>query len=69
VDIPTPSDIAALATCRGEGCVSIYLRTTPVTPHAQADPIEWKNLARRAAEQLQAAGTDSGSCAAIAEHR
>ena len=38
VDIPAPSDIAALATFRGEGCVSIYLRTTPVTPQAQGDP-------------------------------
>ncbi|MBV9686394.1 MAG: hypothetical protein JO096_04185, partial [Alphaproteobacteria bacterium] len=67
VDIPAPSDIAALATFRGAGCVSIYLRTTPVTPQAQGDPIELKNLARRAAEQLQAAGTDKRSCAAIAE--
>ena len=67
VDIPAPSEIAALATFRGEGCVSIYLRTTPVTPQAQGDPIELKNLARRAAEQLQAAGTDKRSCAAIAE--
>ena len=67
VDIPAPSEIAALATFRGEGCVSIYLRTTPVTPQAQGDPIELKNLARRAAEQLQAAGIDKRSCAAIAE--
>ena len=67
VDIPAPSDIAALATFRGEGCVSIYLRTTPVTPQAKGDPIELKNLARRAAEQLEAAGTDKRSCAAIAE--
>ena len=49
VDIPAPSDISALATFRGEGCVSIYLRTTPVTPLAQGDPIELKNLARRVA--------------------
>ena len=67
VDIPAPSDIAARATFRGEGCVSIYLRTTPVTPQAKGDPIELKNLARRAAEQLEAAGTDKRSCAAIAE--
>jgi len=67
VDIPAPSDISALATFRGEGCVSIYLRTTPVTPQAQADPIELKNLARLAAEQLQAGETDKKSCAAIAE--
>ena len=66
-DIPTPSDIVALATFRGEGCVTIYLRTTPVTPRAQADRIKLKNLARRAAERPQAAGTDKQSCAAIAE--
>ena len=62
-----PSDIVALATFLGEGCVSIYLRTTPVTPQSQGDRIELKNLASLAAEQLQAAGTDKRSCAAIAE--
>lgn len=37
VDIPTPADISALAAHRGDMCVSIYLRTTPVTQEAQAD--------------------------------
>jgi len=37
VDIPTPADISALAAARGEACVLIYLRTTPLTQQAQAD--------------------------------
>lgn len=52
VDIPIPDDIAALAAARGDACVSIYLRTTPLTQQAQADRIELKNLAKRAIEQL-----------------
>ena len=53
VDIPTPADISALAAARGEACVSIYLRTTPLTQQAQADRVELKNLARHALEQLE----------------
>jgi hypothetical protein len=58
VDIPTPADVAALAAARGEACVSICLRTTPLTQQAQADRIELKNVARHALEQLQEAGAD-----------
>ena len=67
VDIPTPADIAALAAARGEACVSIYLRTTPLTQQAQADRIELKNLARHALEQLEGAGADQQRRAAIAD--
>jgi len=43
------------------------LDTTPVTPQGQGGPIELKNLAKRVTEQLQVAGTDKRSCAALAE--
>jgi hypothetical protein len=67
VDIPIPDDISALAAARGDACVSIYLRTTPLTQQAQADRIELKNLAKRALEQLQDAGVDKRRSAAVAE--
>lgn len=67
VDIPTSADIEALSSFRGEVCVSIYLRTTPLTQQAQADRIELKNLAKQAIQQLQAAGTDKRRLADIAE--
>jgi hypothetical protein len=67
VDIPIPADISALAAARGDACVSIYLRTTPLTQQAQANRIELKNLAKRALEQLRDAGVDKRRSAAIAE--
>ena len=67
VDIPTSGDIKALSSYRGEACVSIYLRTTPLTRDAQADRIELKNLAKEAVQQLQAADTDKRQITDIAE--
>jgi hypothetical protein len=58
VDIPTFADIRALTSYRGDLCVSIYLRTTPLPQEAQADRIQLKNLAKEAVRQIQAAGTD-----------
>jgi hypothetical protein len=66
VDIPTAADISALATARGDACVSIYLRTTPLTQQAQADRTELKNLTRRAVEQAEQAGVGKQPRAAIA---
>lgn len=67
VDIPISDDLSALAAARGDACVSIYLRTTPLTQHAQADRIELKNLAKYAIEQLQNAGVNKRRSAAVAE--
>lgn len=67
VDIATPADILTLASARGEACVSIYLRTTPLTQQAQADRIELKNLARHVLDQLDGAGADKQQRVAIAE--
>lgn len=67
VDIPTSADISALTAHRGDICVSIYLRTTPVTQETRGDRIELKNLAKQAAQQLHAAGAEKRQAAAIAE--
>ncbi len=56
VDLPTRSEFKALADMRSDACVSIYLPTTPLTQHSDANRIELGNLVKRAHEQLQAAG-------------
>jgi hypothetical protein len=55
-DIPTHTEVERLLAVRDGPCVSIYLPTTPITPDADADRIELKNLAAAASEQLEAAG-------------
>ena len=67
VDIPTSADISALSARRGDICVSIYLRTTPVTQKTRGDRIELKNLAKQAARQLHAEGAEKRLAAAITE--
>jgi hypothetical protein len=52
VDIPTRSEIEELIQERGSALVSIYLPTTPVTQHAQADRTVLKNLTADAMKQL-----------------
>lgn len=56
VDIPTSADILTLTSHQGEACVSIYLRTTPVTQETRGGRIELKNLAKQAAHQLLGGG-------------
>lgn len=58
VDIPSLADLKVLASHRGDICVSIYLRTTPVTQVTAGDRIELKNLANEAVRQLAAANAD-----------
>ena len=67
VDIPTRTDIEHLIAIRAPACVSIYLPTSPVTQHAQADRIELKNLARTALDQLREHGAAKHDVAAIEE--
>ncbi|MBS1677335.1 MAG: hypothetical protein JST08_08110 [Actinobacteria bacterium] len=55
-DIPSSGEIERLLERRGEGLVSIYLPTTPVTPVADGDRIAFKNLARDAVAELRAGG-------------
>jgi hypothetical protein len=66
-DIPTSGEIERLLQARGEGVVSIYLPTTPVTPAAEADRIAFKNLAREAVEELRARGLAARALSAVEE--
>lgn len=51
-DLPTRREIEQLLLASGVGLVSIYLPTTPITPDADANRIEFKNLAAHAAREL-----------------
>ncbi|HKN93878.1 MAG TPA: hypothetical protein VJU60_06085, partial [Thermoleophilaceae bacterium] len=57
-DIPTHAEVERLLGERDGPRVSIYLATTPITPDADANRIELKNLGAEAADQLEAAGAD-----------
>ncbi len=67
VDIPTRAQIIALNKVRAPACVSIYLKTTPLTQHSDASRIQLGNLAKQAREQLEAAGLDKSRLAALME--
>lgn len=67
VDIPTRHEFAVLGSVRADACVSIYLKTTPVTQQIQAARIELGNLAREAQRQLEQAGFDKRRLALIVE--
>lgn len=67
VDIPTRSEMVALARLRREGCVSIYLKTTPLTQDIGAARIEMGNFIREAEAQLQAVDYDKRDLASISE--
>lgn len=54
VDIPTRSEIAVLTEVIQQGCVSIYLSTTPVTQNIGAAQIALGNAIRETDEKLQA---------------
>lgn len=67
VDIPTRSEFSALVGVRADACVSIYLKTTPVTQETSASRIEFGNLIREAQSQLEDAGFDKRRLAALVE--
>jgi hypothetical protein len=52
VDMPNARDIASLVAVRAPVCLSIYLKTTPVTHEIEASKIQFSNLARQAMDQL-----------------
>ncbi|MGH8829389.1 MAG: hypothetical protein ACRDVZ_17645 [Jiangellaceae bacterium] len=66
-DIPSRYDIERLASSRRAGSISVYLPTTPISPEADANRIELKNLATGAVDQLRAAHHDKREVAAIEE--
>ena len=57
VDIPTPAEFNSLLATRGDGCVSIYLETTPLTQKIDAVRTRLKQLTGDAVAQL----TDGGA--------
>lgn len=67
VDIPTRSEFKALSEVRNDACVSIYLKTTPLTQEADASRIQLGNYAREARDQLEAAGFDKRRLLALME--
>jgi len=67
IDIPSRSDIERLISVRAPACVSIYVRTTPLTQEAQKDRTELKNFGRSAVDQLRAQDADKRTVAAIDE--
>lgn len=67
VDIPTLAEFKALGAVRADACVSIYLKTTPLTQDIGGDRIAFGNLTREARAQLEAAGFDKRRLAALIE--
>jgi len=67
LDIPTTDDYADLSAWRGDIGVSIFLPTTPVTQDTDVDRILLKNLAKKAIDQLEAAGADKRRVRPLAE--
>ncbi|WP_417229492.1 hypothetical protein [Brevundimonas sp.] len=68
VDIPTRPEFASLAAVRSDACVSLYVKTTPVTRETDASRIEMGNLVREAQKQLETAGFDERRLEALVDH-
>ena len=68
VDIPTLPEFKALATVRGNGCVSIYLPTTPLPQDTSVSRAQLKTFGKAALDQLDEAGFDKRQQASIGEH-
>jgi hypothetical protein len=68
VDIPTLPEFKALATVRGDACISIYLPTTPLPQDTIVSRAQLKTFGRTALDQLDAAGYDKRRQASIGEH-
>lgn len=68
IDIPSRSEINALANVRSDAGVTIYLQTTPLSQFVGKDQIELKNLTEQAANQLSKKGVDKRRLNALIEH-
>lgn len=58
VDIPTSRDVGDLNGMRADACVSIYLRTTPLTQEIGESRTRLGQLVKTAIDQLEAGGLD-----------
>lgn len=65
LDIPTRNEFSLLVDQRADACVSIYLKTSPVTASVPASRIELKNLIREAETQLVEADFDKRRLTAL----
>lgn len=68
VDVPTLSELVELNAVRDDACVSIYLKTSPLSQQSRASVIELGNLAKEARGQLEAADFDKRRLAQLMEH-
>ncbi len=58
VDLPTPMEIGRLNSIRSDACISIYLKTTPLTQEIGESRIQLAHLVKKAVSQLEAAGLE-----------
>jgi hypothetical protein len=65
IDIPTLAEFKALAAMRADACVSLYMPTSPLSEHVQANRIAFKDLAKEAISRLREAGFDKRRLAAL----
>lgn len=68
IDTPTRPEFRLLNRIRADACVSIYLKTSPVTQNTDQSRIELSNLARAAKDQLEAVDFDKRRLSALLEH-
>jgi hypothetical protein len=68
LDVPTADQIRRLSEARADACVSIYLRTTPLSQEAGAMRTELANLSRDALAQAAGLNLARGRLAALEEH-
>ena len=67
IDIPTLSEFKSLAQTRADACVSLYVPTSPLPQHSQANRTAFKDLARDALAQLKEARLDKRRLEALAQ--
>jgi hypothetical protein len=67
IDTPDLGQIRTLAGVRADACVSLWLRTTPVTANVEASRIDFRNLLKEAMRQIESAGVTRQRAIAIAE--
>lgn len=68
VDIPSRIEFSLLANQRSDACVSIYLKTTPVTQDVEASRIQMGNLVKEAQTQLEEAALDKRRLRAMVDN-
>ncbi len=68
LDIPSQQQIKSLCSIRADACVSLFVKTTPLSQQIQGSIIELGNLQKQANEQLEATGFDKRRLALINDH-